>query len=95
MNYKIRHGIIRTKICGVQMLVPTREASEKCPNVMQLSLISSIVWETIEKNMPMEKAHQACKILLRKSDEEVDARIKTIIDHFCEKGFLVIEGDAV
>lgn len=91
MRYKIRPGITRTNICGVQVLVPTRKASEACPSLMRLNLISSIVWETIEKDLPMEKAKQACKILLRKPDNEVDARVQKILDHFYEKGFLIRE----
>ena len=58
---------------------------------MKLNAFSSIIWETVEKNMPMEKAFKAFKILTRKSDEEVEARIQNILDNFCEKGYMITE----
>ena len=93
MRYKIRPGIVRTKICDVWLLIPTREASEDCPHIMKLTLLSSIVWETIEKGKPMEDAVRAFRILLKKPDDMIHVKIQRIIDKFCEDGFLICEED--
>ena len=89
MAYKARPGIVLTNICDVPLLIPTRAASESCPHVMRLNLLSTIVWKTFEQDMPMENAVRAFQIFLKTSDEEVKARIQKITDDLYEKGFLI------
>lgn len=89
MAYKARPGIVLTNICDVPLLIPTRAASESCPHIMRLSLLSTIVWKTIAEDMPMEDAVRAFQILLKASEEEVKARIQKIADELYAKGFLI------
>lgn len=89
MAYRTRPGIVMTNICGVLLLIPTRKAAESCTGMLKLSLLSSIMWETIEKSMPMEKAFQAFQILTKRSDDEVRAKMREVQESLCEKGFLI------
>lgn len=93
MTYKYRSGIIRTSICGEYFLIPTREASEECPEIIQLPLFSAAVLEEIEKGRDLSVISGAFQKLTRKPASEIDSKIKTILDNLCEKGYLIQEKD--
>ena len=91
MRYAARPGIICTKICNTQLLVLTRKASETCPHIMRLNLLSAILWETIEKDKPMEQAFRAFQILLKKPDDEIEERMEQILEQFLRNGFIIAQ----
>lgn len=94
MNYSCRPGIVMTKICGVWLLIPTREASEQCPGVIRLTLPSVIFWGMLEKNKTQEDMSHAFKILTHKTDEEIQKMIDSMLDSFLKKNLLIAEDDA-
>lgn len=89
MRLSARPGIVFTKICGVRLLIPTRAASESCPHIFQLNLISAIIWGSIEKNLPVDEAKKAIGTLTKKTEEEVDALWDSTVKVFLERGYLV------
>ncbi len=89
MNYKIRSGIVRIKICGEYLLVPTRKASETCPKIMKLSLMGAALWEEIEKGNGTDNICIIFQKLAKKPREEIEARINSILEDLCEKSYLI------
>ena len=89
MRLITRPGIVFATICGVRLLIPTRAASESCPNIFQLNLISAIIWGSIEKNLPVDEAKKAIKALTKKTEEEVDALWDSTVQAFLERGYLI------
>lgn len=88
MNYRLRQGIVFTKICGQYLLIPNRKASETCPHIKPLSIISAAMIENIQKGYPMEKIYQIYEVLSRKTKEESCKRIDQLAEELCKHGFL-------
>ncbi len=89
MRYNIRPGISHIKVCGVHLLVPNREASENCKEIMQLKLTGAITWELIENGRTIEDIYQLYRVLSKKDPEVVQKRVDSFLDDLCEKGFLI------
>ena len=88
MRYIQRPGIVKTEICGVSYLIPTRIASEECPRVLKLSLITAIAWEAVGKNKEQD-IYKVYGILSKKSEEEVQEKVEELLRGLSEKGFLI------
>lgn len=94
MKLVARPGIVPVTICGVRFLIPTRAASEECPHIQKLSLITALIWSCYEKNMPEQNIREAIGVLTKRDDPEVDELWKRAVEGFVEKGFLIrVEDD--
>ena len=93
MKYQYRPGIVRVRICGEYLLVPTREASEACPEIIRLPLLSAAVLEEIEKGRDLSIVSSSFQKLTGRSAEDIDSRIRSILENLCERGYLVQVGD--
>lgn len=89
MKYQYRKGIVMARICGEYLLIPTREASEDCPEVVHLTLFGATVLEAIENSRDLSKISGAFQKLTGRPAPEVDERINTLLNDFYEKGYLV------
>lgn len=89
MKYKVRPGIVRADICGAHLLIPNREASEACPHVMSISLLTAGLWEGLSKSNSTENIYKLYKILLNKPDEEIRQIVDKQLLKLYEKGFLL------
>ena len=89
MKYQYRPGIVRVQICGEYLLVPTREASEACPEIIRLPLLSAAVLEEVEKGRDLSIISGSFQKLTRRSASDIDSRIHVILENLCEKGYLI------
>lgn len=89
MKYKPRPGIVMVRICGENLLVPTREASEACPHVILLPLMAAALWEELEKGRDAERLSLVFQKLSKKPKEEVDRRIEALLVDLKEKGYVL------
>lgn len=89
MTVRCRPGIVLTRICGQWILIPTREASEKCPHIIKLILPSAIIWGMIEKRKSEDEMVRALSILTHKDEEAARELVETIMDSLFEKGLLI------
>ena len=71
MKYKQRPGIVLTKICDTNILIPTREAYPSCRSVRQLPMIWAATWELLGREKPEENIMRVHKILTGKSEEQI------------------------
>ncbi len=89
MEYKPREGIVRVMVCGVSLLVPTRRASEECPNIATLSMLEDMFWFQLAKGRSME---EICTFYSKMSFKPIDdARpaVEGFFERLYEKGFVV------
>lgn len=89
MNYLPRPGIVQASICNMNVLVPSREAADVCHTILPLTLLGTFIWSGIQKDLPIEKVLEVCRIFSKKSDEELTERIETFCRTLCEKGFAI------
>ncbi len=89
MKYSCRPGIVLSKICGVWLLIPTREASEHCPGILHLTLPSVFVWGMLEKGKSERDMCKALSILMHKDEDAMQDVLHSIIQSFLKKGALI------
>lgn len=91
MNYRVRPGVVLTKICGVYLLIPTRAAAEHCPQIIRLSIPLLILWQGIDKGMPFERFSPIFQEMMRKSESEADEVVDRCVQKLVEGGYLIAE----
>lgn len=89
MEYKPREGIVKVSVCGVNLLVPTRRASEDCPNIATLSLLESIFWSQLCRGKTVEDSCAFYAGLTFKPVEEARPVVESFFERLAEKGFVV------
>ena len=89
MNYKPRHGIVKVKLCGMNVLVPTREASAYCTTIQMLPTLWNATWEAFGRGTTIEKSVNVHVMLTKRTPEECRQRIEAFCKSMVEKGFFV------
>lgn len=89
MKYQVRKGVFMTKLCGMSVLIPTREAFEHCHTIQRLPLLWAATWEGLVAGKPMEDTIRVHEILTRKPREEVVSRLEQFFEELADKGFLI------
>ena len=94
MHYEPRPGVYMAEICGVYLLIPTREASAYCPGPSRLSLLGIAMWNLLSQGKPLDKLYRAW-LILHKSDDEAAARqaVDAMLEKFCDAGFIILVED--
>ena len=91
--YKIRPGIVKTEICGVRLLVPTREASKECPHVLRLNMVHDFAWSILSRaEDPAEglaNVRKMVALLSKAPDDVVVEKVGQLLSGLCEAGFLI------
>lgn len=91
MRYKVNPGVVKTRVCGVFLLIPLRSCGKSCRCVKQLTPLWAMTWDSLTAGHSLEDQIQAHKILTRLPEETVRPRIKRFIDDLVSKGFLLEE----
>ena len=89
MKYKKRPGILVEKICGQNILIPTRSAYPYCKNILPLKLVWLATWELIGEEDGDEKIMRFHQILTKKTDEEIRTRVTKFCKDLVKMGFLI------
>lgn len=89
MEYKPREGIVKTKICGATLLVPTRRASEKCPHIATLTMLEDMFWHLLCGGKTVEEICAFYSGVTFKPIEEARPVVEGFFGRLCEKGFIV------
>ena len=89
MKYKLRPGVVSAKICGVNLLIPDRHASEYCPRIQKLGLIPAVAIEVLKKGEPIEKVYTVVRILGKTTQEEAQTRVDGMLEDLYIKGYLI------
>ena len=83
MNYKPRPGVVMIRVCGVFLLVPTRAASQACPNVRQITPGAGIIWTLFQDNEPDEAAKRFLDFQQKMSKKPIEV-LRDKLERFCE-----------
>ena len=88
MNYKPRPGIVCTKICGRNVLIPTREASAYCRTIQMLSGFRFLTWQSLSNGGTVETLAVLFALLKKKPEEECREEVEQFCRTLAERGFL-------
>ncbi len=89
MNYRPRPGIVKTKLCGMNVLIPTREASEYCQSIQVLPMLWAATWEAFDRGSSIEKAIPVHVIFTKKTPEECRENLQKFCTDMVKKGFFI------
>ncbi len=89
MDYIPRPGIVCASICGRRVLIPSRQASDACRSIFQLYGPYNVVWNGIEKDLPLEKVLEVYAIFSKLDPEEQKRRIENCCQKLLEAGFIL------
>jgi hypothetical protein len=96
MKLVTRPGIVHVSICGVRLLIPTRAASEQCPHMLRLNLLTTMIWNGLDKGKSPEEIKNAIRILTKRPEQDVDNLWVRTVNSLLEKGFLIrVEDDEI
>lgn len=95
MKYQQRPGIVITKICKRYVLIPTRAASEKCRQILPLSMSWAMTWDLIGKENDEDELIKMLAIFKKKPVEEICEELHQFCEKLSDLGFLIrVEDDA-
>lgn len=89
MNYRPRPGIVKTKLCGMNVLIPQREASDFCASIQRLPFIWSVAWEVFSKGVTTEDFLPIYQAFMKKTPEESRQDVELFCKTMAERGFLI------
>ena len=93
MNYKTRPGIVRLRICDVDILAAKRENWEACPKVRPLPRMWAACWAIMENDRTSEDVVHTFSNLFHQSEQEVREKLNKIFTRLYEEGFLILAGE--
>lgn len=91
MKYRPRPGIVLTKICNANVLIPTRAVWQECNTIIRLTMLWAATWELLGREDSDAKILRVHQILTKKSDEEIQSRLDAFYAEMYKKGFLIKE----
>ena len=89
MNYRQRPGIVKVKLCGMNVLIPSREASANCTSIYPLSTLWNATWEAFGRGTTIEKSIPVHVLFTNKSPEECRERLERFCKTMVERGFMI------
>ena len=89
MRYLPIPGIVREIICGMNILIPTRPASEFCKSILPLPILWAAAWDALSKGKSFEYNVEAHSKILRISREQAEMNLRNFCEDLCAKGFML------
>ena len=89
MSYQTHPGIVLINICDTNLLVATRAHWEQFPVVRPIPKLWAACWKILESGKTEQDVIHAFASLLRKSENEVSARLKKIFETLAAEGLLI------
>ena len=95
MKYVPRPGIVKVRLCGMNVLIPTREASAYCKTLQPLPMLWNATWDAFCKGSTIEKSVPVHVLITKKSPEECRSRLELFCKAMVEKGFFIEVPDEI
>ena len=89
MEYKLREGVAFLRVCGANLLVPSRVASPYCKGILTLNFIETMICSKLQKGETVADAAEIIGRFAMKSAEEIMPKVQPSIDKLCKYGFLI------
>lgn len=93
MKYRPRPGIVLTKVCGMNVLIPTRMAYGDCHTIRQLPMLWAATWDLISRGTAEETIIRVHQIFTKNTDMEIRRKVEDFCKKLCEEGFMIYEPD--
>lgn len=90
MKYKTNPAVVKTKICGMDLLIPTRAAFPGCRAVHYLPWFWSQAWDALEKGLPVENLIKGYQLISRKPEELARSEFRDFLETLCAEGHLIV-----
>jgi len=88
LPYRVREGVVTTKICRTTVLIPCRSISEHCRAPLQLRGLWAETWHLINAQKPLDQILTVHRILTKRSDAEIWERLDRFCADLADLGFL-------
>ena len=95
MQYRVREGIIKLKICGKAFLAPTRKAFDYCYPIIPLNIFNSIIWQMLSNGQSVDEIYNVFEqmFVMSKNDGTKNTSFRDIVDKylrdFIDKGYVI------
>lgn len=91
MRYQLCPGVVKTQICGVNLLMRTRAAAVNNIPARHLNLLEAFCVEAVIKQLPPENLEKAFQILTKKEDNDIRQMIDEMHAKLIEEGWIAAE----
>ncbi len=92
MKYKVRDGIVLSKICDEYLLISGKDAREYCPSVTQINETGAYIWKMLEKGID---TNEMVMSILSEFELDEDADIYVMLNEYTDllkrNGFITEE----
>ena len=89
MYFKANPDVVKTRICGVYLLIPLRSCSKACRFVKQLTPIWAMTWDSLSCGHSFEDQIKAHMIITKLPEEMVRPQVEAFVHEMVSKGFLL------
>lgn len=80
---------MKTKLCGMNVLIPSRSVCQVCSSVQRLPMLWAATWDAMCRDVPLEDTINFHMMLTHKSREEVLANYERFCEELYRKGFMI------
>lgn len=77
------------KLCGMNVLIPQREASAFCSSIQRLPFLWAATWDAFSRGTTIEKSVPVHVMLTKKTPEECRADLEKFCRTMVERGFMI------
>lgn len=95
MIYHVCPGIVLATVCGENLLIATREARGKTPNVKILNQTGAYFWKCFEQQRELSEIIAQASEHYNISVEDVEFAIKNFVSALEKDGYLIPDGENV
>ena len=89
--YKMTEGIVLTRVGGEYVLVATRPAWDRCPNIKSISPLFSAFWQRMSDGLDEEMIIQEIIQKTKIKESVLRERLSTFCDEMKKDGYLYEE----
>ena len=89
--YKMTEGIVLTRVGGEYVLVATRSAWDKCPNIKSISPLFSAFWQGLFNGISEETMIQQLSQNTKIAESVLKERLSAFYDEMRKDGYLYEE----
>ena len=91
MGYITNPDILKVKICGTDVLIPTRSASAVCKTVRRLPFPWNCVWDGLKRGTTVPNMIKGICLISKRDASEVEKEFDEFFNALYREGFLLRE----
>lgn len=88
MNYNIRNGLVRERVCGHELLIATAEARKHCPYLTELNEASAFIWHMLEDGADTEQMRESIVKEYEIPAAQAEETLRAFLADMEQKGYI-------